>query len=124
MHKHLNFQVCKRCFTRKDNLAEHLRCHAGQGKKKKTFNCEFCGKVFYGYALLGVHVRTHTGKQNLYEALLFLTIDDLGEKPYPCDLCPKKFPSAGAMKKHRRMHTGEKPYKCDEVSIRSKVYIF
>lgn len=85
-------------FSRKDNLRDHLRAHAGQPKKKKVFVCQYCNKEFQGSALLAVHQRTHTG-----------------ERPYPCDMCPKRFPSSGAMKKHRRKHTGERPYECSEV---------
>lgn len=90
--------VCSKSFTRKDNLAEHLKAHAGiMNRKKKKFTCDFCMKEFNGLALLNIHVRTHTG-----------------ERPYACDICEKRFPSSGAMKKHRRMHTGEKPYKCSQ----------
>ncbi|KAL1501100.1 hypothetical protein ABEB36_006488 [Hypothenemus hampei] len=91
-------RVCQKSFTRKDNLAEHLKVHAGiLHKKKRQYTCEFCMKEFSGLALLQIHVRTHTG-----------------ERPYPCDICEKKFPSGGAMKKHRRKHTGERPYTCPQ----------
>lgn len=90
-------------FSRKDNLREHLRAHAGQPKKKKVFVCQYCNKQFQGSALLAVHQRTHTG-----------------ERPYPCDICPKRFPSSGAMKKHRRKHTGERPYECPQVYKKKK----
>lgn len=95
-------QVCHRMFTRKDNLREHLRAHAeGQLRKKKTYTCKFCNKIFQSAAFQQVHERTHTG-----------------ERPFPCDLCSKRFPSSGAMKKHRRMHTGERPYACVECKKR------
>lgn len=53
--------MCQKVFSRKDNLREHLRAHAGQAKKKKVFECMYCNKEFQGSALLAVHLRTHTG---------------------------------------------------------------
>jgi len=48
-------------FSRKDNLREHLRAHAGQVKRKKKYNCQHCNKEFHGTTLLQIHMRTHTG---------------------------------------------------------------
>ncbi|ENN80105.1 hypothetical protein YQE_03464, partial [Dendroctonus ponderosae] len=112
-------QVCNKTFTRKDNLADHLKAHAGIAmKRRKPSTCEFCLKEFSGISLLQIHIRTHTG-MGLHDLSLILLVIGrfLGERPFACDVCEKKFASAGAMTKHRRKHTGEKPYICPQVGV-------
>ncbi|KAL1475848.1 hypothetical protein MTO96_036973 [Rhipicephalus appendiculatus] len=88
-------------YSRKDNLREHLRAHAGEVTRRKKYKCDHCGKTFHGISLLKIHIRVHTG-----------------ERPFSCDFCKKGFPSVTALNKHRRIHTGEKPYACAECGMR------
>ncbi|XP_043676717.1 zinc finger protein 436-like isoform X2 [Vespula pensylvanica] len=94
IRKTFDCQVCQKVFTRKDNLREHLRTHAGAPQRQKK-PCKYCSKEFFTTQQLIIHERLHTG-----------------ERPVQCDLCPKTFLSSLALKKHRRVHTGEKPFEC------------
>jgi len=58
-------QICERVFTRKDNLRDHLRVHAGRKIQKRDHNCTFCGKRFGGLALLNIHMLTHKYESTL-----------------------------------------------------------
>lgn len=50
--------MCGKEFSRKDNLQEHLRGHAGQVKRKRKFACEFCSKEFFGLSMLQVPIQS------------------------------------------------------------------
>lgn len=54
-----------RVFTRKDNLREHLRAHAGQTKRKQLYKCEYCSQEFAGMLVLNQHKKYHLGNVDL-----------------------------------------------------------
>ena len=60
-------------------------------RKRKSWTCDVCGKMFDRPSLLNRHTRTHTG-----------------EKPHVCPTCGKAFSTSSSLNTHCRIHSGEK----------------
>ena len=53
--------LCKKIFTRKDNLRDHLKAHAGYRAKRRTSqNCSTCGARFGSESMLAMHRKRHS----------------------------------------------------------------
>uniref|UniRef100_A0A672QEW0 C2H2-type domain-containing protein n=1 Tax=Sinocyclocheilus grahami TaxID=75366 RepID=A0A672QEW0_SINGR len=97
-------QVCTGSTQQGSNNRRNCSSHRlrtltqGNGEKRKSYVCKYCGKAFTGLSNVVTHQRVHTG-----------------ERPFKCDTCGKLFTEAGNLKKHqRKVHTGERPYSCSQ----------
>jgi KRAB domain-containing zinc finger protein len=102
--KEVDCTVCGKKLWGLGSLKRHMSLHNGT-RPERTFQCEFCAKMFAQKAQLTVHIRTHTG-----------------ERPHRCSYCGKGFITGQSLIKHERIHTGETPYPCPQCpkAFRSK----
>ena len=61
-------EFCDKCFSRKDNLTMHMRCHTSV----KPHKCHLCDYAAVDSSSLKKHLRIHSD-----------------ERPYPCPECGK-----------------------------------
>ncbi|XP_015237171.1 PREDICTED: zinc finger protein 184-like [Cyprinodon variegatus] len=93
----LSFHISPR-FETKDQEGSSSIVSESQSQidtKKKSFECDICGRSFMNKSTMKRHYRTHTG-----------------ERPFPCKTCEKSFSRLHNLKTHMRTHTGERPLQC------------
>ncbi|KAF2355317.1 BTB/POZ domain [Trinorchestia longiramus] len=94
--------VCPLCghdFTRRDNLANHLKTHTGD----RPHMCRYCQKCFSRKDYLKQHERIHTGV-----------------KPYQCQKCERAFTRKEGLTDHMRCHSDFKEFICEVCNKRFK----
>ena len=74
---------CKKRFSIRSNLNDHMRRHRGDKRHK----CPHCDKAFVSGTELKTHIRVHTG-----------------EKPYECKYCKKRFGQRSGLDQHIKLH--------------------
>ena len=78
-------------------------------RKRKSWTCDVCGKMFDRPSLLSRHTRTHTGKPLVLFSPCQRPLDLFqGEKPHVCPTCGKAFSTSSSLNTHCRIHSGEK----------------
>ncbi|XP_010864702.2 zinc finger protein 260-like isoform X1 [Esox lucius] len=82
---------CRDWFRQKGDRTHHQLTHT----RKKSYNCNDCGKSFSQRGNLTKHTMIHTG-----------------EKPFSCGVCGKSFSQKGNLTKHTLTHMGDKQFSC------------
>ncbi|XP_045476196.1 zinc finger protein 2 homolog [Harmonia axyridis] len=91
VEKKISCGFCKKPFTNKESLGDHVENDC----KERKYACSFCGKKFSKAFEKVKHERIHTG-----------------HKPYICDICGKAFRVSYCLTLHMRTHSGVRPYQC------------
>ncbi|XP_073831478.1 uncharacterized protein [Musca autumnalis] len=94
------------------------------GRKKKDYECKFCGKVFIKSRSYREHQVTHRDDRPFlcsdcgkgFKAIRNLRAHMLrhkGERTVQCPICPKKFVCRSGLYSHMMVHNKVKPFVCD-----------
>lgn len=92
-------KICRKSFTRPDNLSSHMLIHTGE----RPHSCTVCKKSFIEPGHLKAHTRIHTG-----------------EKPFNCSVCKKSFTHRATRDRHEKNHQGKRPFSCSECGAQFK----
>ena len=103
--------VCKKTFSRSDNLQIHFeRMH----EKSKKFNCEKCSKSFAIKYLLKIHLERTHAKEKFECEICHKTFKNpyhhkqhfqrIHEKCFECKPCSTSYKSIGELMKHKQLN--------------------
>lgn len=86
-------QECKRCFTKRYHLMNHMITHTGE----KRYKCDLCDKLYTNHGNLDRHIRVFHQK----------------ERRHVCTVCGKGFSQSTQLRQHASVHVAEPTFECD-----------
>ncbi|XP_018401745.1 PREDICTED: zinc finger protein OZF-like [Cyphomyrmex costatus] len=98
--------TCNKEFKDKWHLRRHEKIHNGE----KTFECEYCEKIFLQKGNLSKHVIAKHNNDGCCK--------DSKDKydvsvPHKCGTCNKEFKDKWHLRRHEKIHNGEKTFECE-----------
>ncbi|XP_068158820.1 zinc finger protein 501 [Drosophila tropicalis] len=113
---------CKRKYSTKNALGEHLKRHA----QHKEHICEHCGVAKVTRTELLTHLRIHNPSWEKFKCQqcpqLFrhksaisrhVRVVHEGQRRFQCAHCEKRFGTHASQLRHERLHTGQLPHRCE-----------
>ncbi|XP_065211619.1 uncharacterized protein LOC135839492 [Planococcus citri] len=111
-------EICKKPFSRKENLKRHMEFFHLDDEEKLSFECDYCGTIFPRRDSLVRHIKTHMERNNFSHKIRLSKyrkkkrIEE--NRQYECDYCGKVFEKRKSIVSHlRNCHKLKKSFGCD-----------